>query len=100
MNVVSVAGKTAHAGNGAYAASKFGLRGWTEALASELAEEGIRVTALLPGYVATPLVEGAAAAERMVQPEDLARQVVELCLMPESMFVDELVVWPWRMYTE
>jgi len=25
---------------------------------------------------------------------------VELCLMPESMFVDELVVWPWRMYTE
>jgi len=100
VNVVSVAGKQAHAGNGTYAASKFGLRGWTEALAAELAEEGIRVTAVLPGYVATPLVDGAADPERMVQPDDLADQVMALTKLPESLHVDELTVWPWRMYTE
>ena len=99
VNIVSVAGKSAHAGNGAYAASKFGLRGWTEALASELAEDGIRVTAVLPGYVATPLVSGAASARKMIQPDDLARYIVDLALLPESMFVDEVVVWPWEMYT-
>lgn len=100
VNVVSVAGKNAHAGNGTYAASKFGLRGWTEAVASELAEEGIRVTAVLPGYVATALVKGAAEEERMIQPDELAEQIVALTKVPESVHVDELVVWPWRMYTE
>lgn len=100
VNIVSVAGKSAGAGGGTYSASKFGLRGWTEALASELAGEGIRVTAVLPGYVATPMVEGAAAKERMIQPDDLARTLVDLTLLPESIFVDEITVWPWKMYTE
>ena len=70
------------------------------ALAAELAEEGIRVTAILPGYVATDLVKGVAPAKRMIQPEDLARTVLELCAMPESTFVDEVTVWPWRMYSD
>lgn len=100
VNVVSVAGKQAHAGNGTYAATKFGLKGWTEALALELAEEGIRVVALCPGYVATPLVGGAADAKRMIQPDDLARVVLDWTKLPASVHVDELVVWPWAMYTE
>lgn len=101
VNVVSVAGKQAFPGSGTYAASKFGLRGWTEALAGELAEEGIRVTGVLPGYVATPLVgRSGAEAKSMIQPDDLARVLVDLTQMPESVFVDEVTVWPWKMYTE
>lgn len=100
VNVVSVAGKQGFPGSGAYSASKFGLRGWTEAIAGELAEEGIRVTAVLPGYVATPLVSRTGRADQMIQPDDLARAVLDLLDLPESVFVDELVVWPWRMYTE
>ena len=100
FNIVSVAGKQAFPGSGTYAASKFGLRGWTEALAGELAEDGIRVTAVLPGYVATPLVRGVDDAERMIQPEDLARTLLDLARLPESVFIDEVVVWPWRMYTD
>lgn len=100
FNIVSVAGRQAFAGNGAYAASKFGLRGWTESLALELAPEGIRVTNVSPGYVATDLVGGSAKGEDMVKPEDLARVVIDLTHAPDSLFQDEVVVWPWRMYTD
>ena len=100
VNVVSVAGKQAHPGGSTYSASKFGLRGWTEAVASELAEEGIRVVAVCPGYVNTDLVDGAAEAERMIQPDDLARVILDWTFLPPSVHVDELTVWPWEMYTE
>lgn len=100
VNIVSVAGKSAYAGGGTYSASKFGLRGWTESIAAELAEEGIRVVAVMPGYVATPLVSKAADAARMIQPADLARTILDWIFLPESVHVDELVVWPWAMYTE
>ncbi len=100
VNVVSVAGKQAHAGGSTYSASKFGLKGWTEAVALELAEEGIRVLAVCPGYVNTDLVGGAAEAERMIQPDDLARLLVDWTFLPASVHVDEITVWPWEMYTE
>jgi NAD(P)-dependent dehydrogenase (short-subunit alcohol dehydrogenase family) len=100
VNVVSVAGKQAHAGGSTYSASKFGLKGWTEAVALELAEEGIRVVAVCPGYVNTDLVDGMAEAERMIQPDDLARVILDWTFLPPSVHVDELTVWPWEMYTE
>lgn len=100
VNVVSVAGKQAHAGGSTYSASKFGLKGWTEAVASELAEEGIRVVAICPGYVNTDLVAGASEAERMIQPDDLARLILDWTFLPDSIHVDEITVWPWEMYTE
>jgi NAD(P)-dependent dehydrogenase (short-subunit alcohol dehydrogenase family) len=100
VNVVSVAGKQAYAGGSTYSASKFGLKGWTEAVAAELAEEGIRVVALCPGYVNTDMVSGAAEAERMIQPDDLAQVVLDWTFLPPSVHVDELTVWPWEMYTE
>lgn len=98
LNVVSVAGKQGFAGNGTYAASKFGLKGWTESLALELAEDGIRVTAILPGYVATPLVKG--PKSKMIQPDELAAFMVGITDWPDSLHVDEVVVWPWEMYTD
>ena len=54
VNISSVAGRTARAGNGVYAATKWGLTGWSESLRQELLPD-IRVTLIEPGVVATEL---------------------------------------------
>ena len=54
VNISSVAGRTARAGNAAYAATKWGMNGWSEALRQEL-QPDIRVTVIEPGAVATEL---------------------------------------------
>jgi NADP-dependent 3-hydroxy acid dehydrogenase YdfG len=54
VNISSVAGRTARAGNGVYAATKWGLNGWSESLRRELLPD-VRVTLIEPGAVATEL---------------------------------------------
>src|SRR5215207_5843501 len=54
VNVSSVAGRVAPAGFAAYAATKWGINGWSEALRVEL-QPDIRVTVIEPGAVATEL---------------------------------------------
>ncbi|HST40030.1 MAG TPA: glucose 1-dehydrogenase [Conexibacter sp.] len=56
VNVSSTAGMTGYPELGAYAASKWALRGLTRVAALELAADGIRVNALLPGGVRTAMV--------------------------------------------
>jgi uncharacterized protein len=53
VNVSSVAGRVAEAGSGAYAASKFALAGWRDALALEEREHGVHVGLVLPAPIAT-----------------------------------------------
>jgi hypothetical protein len=53
-NRTSVAGRTARAGNGVYAATKWGINGWSESLRQELLPD-VRVTVIEPGAVATEL---------------------------------------------
>ena len=62
MNISSVAGRTARAGNAAYAATKWGMNGWSEALRQEL-QPDIRVTLIEPGAVATELTDHITHAE-------------------------------------
>ena len=54
VNISSVAGRTARAGNGVYAATKWGLNGWSESLRQELLPD-VRVTLIEPGVVTTEL---------------------------------------------
>jgi NADP-dependent 3-hydroxy acid dehydrogenase YdfG len=56
VNISSVAGRTARPTNGVYAATKFGLNGWSDSLRQELLPD-IRVTVVEPGAVTTELVE-------------------------------------------
>jgi short-subunit dehydrogenase len=58
-NVSSVLGLIAPAGQVAYTASKFAVRGFTEALRHELADSGIGVTSVHPGGIRTRIAESA-----------------------------------------
>jgi short-subunit dehydrogenase len=93
VNVSSVFGFIAPPGNAAYSASKFAVRGFTEALRHELKDTGIVVSCVHPGGVATNIARGgrvgahasAATKEEMVRfhakasrttPEEAARVIV------------------------
>lgn len=76
INMSSAAGHLGFAGRSAYAASKWGVVGFTKTLAIELGSFGVRVNAILPGAVEGPRIRAviAAKAQAMGQPVDaLAR---------------------------
>ncbi|SEF56855.1 NAD(P)-dependent dehydrogenase, short-chain alcohol dehydrogenase family [Thermomonospora echinospora] len=82
----------------AYCASKAGLLGLTRALAHHLATDGIRVNAVCPGYIDTPMLQGTAPPEmaagfaakspfgRLGRPEEVAR-AVRFLLSDEASFI-------------
>jgi NAD(P)-dependent dehydrogenase (short-subunit alcohol dehydrogenase family) len=61
VNVTSAAGRLANGTQGAYCVSKWAAEALTECLASEVAPFGIRVTAVEPGVIVTPIFEKAFA---------------------------------------
>ena len=74
INMSSQSGKVGNSHYAAYCASKFGIIGLTQSLAMEFAAEGIRVNALCPGVVMTPLWEGMVAdyaRKRGLEPEEV-----------------------------
>ena len=77
VNVSSVAGNKAQGYSAAYSAAKGGLTMLTRGLALELAPEGIRVNAVCPGTVDTPLVQH--VAENF--PADLDPRVMDRLMM-------------------
>ncbi len=79
FNLSSLAGRNAFPGAAAYCASKHAVNGFSEALFQEVREDGIRVTYLMPGSVATDFGRGAAAKKDWaLQPEDIGEMVVDL----------------------
>ena len=80
INMASLAGKNAFPRAGAYNASKFGLVGFSEALMQEVRHEGIRVSYIMPGSVATDFSHPEPGTDDAwkIQPEDLARIVLDL----------------------
>jgi NAD(P)-dependent dehydrogenase (short-subunit alcohol dehydrogenase family) len=96
VNTASIAGKQGQGWLAAYSATKFGVVGLSQAMHKELAQDGIQVTALCPGFVATAMtdwVEGEVAKDQMIQPEDIAEAVRYLlrtspnCIVPEIQFI-------------
>jgi NAD(P)-dependent dehydrogenase (short-subunit alcohol dehydrogenase family) len=95
-NTASIAGKQGQGWLAAYSATKAGVVGLSQATHKELAQDGIQVTALCPGFVATPMtdwVKEQVSEDQMIQPEDIAEAVRFLlrtspnCLVPEIQFI-------------
>lgn len=103
VNISSISGKVAEAFGAAYSASKFGMIGLTQSLALEVAEHGITVNAVCPGWVATEMARAqlndekwcklnqlevsqseeiarlSVPQKRLIQPEEVAHLVAFLC---------------------
>ena len=69
VNISSVIGETGNVGQANYAASKAGLFGFTKSLALEMAQRGITVNCVAPGFIATEMVAAIpeAALEKVVE---------------------------------
>ena len=104
INVSSVAGRTARPTNAVYAATKWGMGGWSEALRQEL-QPDVRVTLIEPGAVATELtshITDAAtkeATERFVEdlaipPQDIAEVIAFALSRPRYMTLNEILIRP------
>lgn len=95
FNVASRSGKIGFAGSGGYNASKFGLVGLSESLYRELTPQGIKVTALCPGWVNTKMAFEAGTPlqpEQMIQPEDLMKTIQWLLTLSPGACVKEIVI--------
>jgi NAD(P)-dependent dehydrogenase (short-subunit alcohol dehydrogenase family) len=90
VNTASVAGLVGLPTAPAYVASKHGVIGLTKTAAMEYARDGIRVNAVCPGYVLTPMTKDGAARRgeellskvpmhRLGQPEEIAEAVAWMC---------------------
>jgi NAD(P)-dependent dehydrogenase (short-subunit alcohol dehydrogenase family) len=77
--------------SGAYNASKHGVVGLTKTAALEYATEGIRVNAVCPGYIRTPLIEATLASQPEMEAQIVARHPVGRMGRPEE--IAEAVVW-------
>jgi NAD(P)-dependent dehydrogenase (short-subunit alcohol dehydrogenase family) len=93
VNTSSAAGLIGLAGAPAYVAAKHGVAGLTKTAALEFAQRGIRVNAVCPGFIRTPMVErvldrgsfneeqifAAEPMHRLGKPEEIAEAVLWLC---------------------
>lgn len=89
INIASTHGLVASPFKSAYVAAKHGMVGLTKTIALEVAEHGITVNAVCPGYVLTPLVEGQIADTALARgiSEEAVRRDVMLAAQPTKEFV-------------
>jgi 3-hydroxybutyrate dehydrogenase len=89
VNIASAHALVASPFKSAYVAAKHGIAGFTKTVALEVAEQGITVNAVCPGYVLTPLVEKQipdTAKARGISEEAVKRDVL-LAAQPTKKFV-------------
>jgi 3-oxoacyl-[acyl-carrier protein] reductase len=98
INISSLAGKNPFAGGSAYNASKFGLNGLSEATMLDHRQDGVAVTYIMPGSVATHFSgeAGQRGAEWKIAPEDIAEIVLGVIRLPKRTLVSRIEVRPSR----
>ncbi|HEX9481046.1 MAG TPA: SDR family NAD(P)-dependent oxidoreductase [Solirubrobacteraceae bacterium] len=105
VTISSVAGRFARAGGGVYNLTKFGVGAFSEALRQEVAPQGIRVTLIEPGFVATELqshnrpeiqdaIRNILKDDEPLRAEDIANGILYAIGSPENVAVNEVLIRP------
>ena len=99
INIASIAGKVGSANRAVYCASKFGVAGFTESLAEEVRQHGIRASLICPGSTDTrfsPSETSGKIRERMLRPEDVAHAVRMIVTQEPNCFISEIIMRPTK----
>ncbi len=110
VNIASVIGEMGNAGQANYAASKGGLIAFTKAVAKEVAGRNVRVNAVAPGFILTPMTEALPEKvkeeyfklipmKRFAKPEEVASVVVFLLSEDASYITGEVIRVNGGLYT-
>jgi short-subunit dehydrogenase len=97
VNLCSIAAQRTFPNWGAYSASKFALLALSRTLAQEVRSSGVRVTALCPGAVDTPLWDSLDAGfdrTQMLSPETVAQWIVQTLALPSQAVLEEAILMP------
>jgi NADP-dependent 3-hydroxy acid dehydrogenase YdfG len=106
VNISSVAGRVANPNAAAYAATKFGVVGFSESLRREVYKDNIRVSVIEPGMVDTELrehvgheasrraVNARAGEMRQLQAEDIADTILFCVTRPDYVCINEVLLRP------
>lgn len=95
VNLASIAGVQSPPWLSVYGATKAAILGFSKSAQKEVGEDGIAVTAIAPGFVATDMTEfiqGQISPEQMMRPEDIAEAVEFLLRVSPNCSVPELVM--------
>lgn len=98
INIASVAGLIGNAQISAYNATKFGLRGFSEALMKELRPDGIKVSCVYPGSIETNFfrVADVPMTPNPMTAADVAATVMHVLQTPDNYLISEVVMRPLR----
>ena len=88
VNIASVMSQVARPGLGPYVVSKHGVLGLTRTAALEYAAQGVRVNAVGPGYIDTPMLKRRSAAEK-----DVLKGLHPMGRLGQAEEIAEIVLW-------
>jgi NADP-dependent 3-hydroxy acid dehydrogenase YdfG len=97
INIASVAGIHGLPNEAGYCAAKHGVKGFTDALAVELKDKGVRVCGVYPGGMDTPFWDVQTYGgdrSRIMDPADVADMVVAVAAQPAGTLVREVILFP------
>jgi NADP-dependent 3-hydroxy acid dehydrogenase YdfG len=103
VNISSVAGRHARAGNGVYALTKFGVGAFSESLRQELAKAYVRVSLVEPGATATELASHnrpeilaglRSQFGQRIDAEDIADAISYIVTRPRHLAINEMLIRP------
>lgn len=96
INIGSILGKTTRSEGSAYSLSKYGVQGFSESLFKELRSDGIKVSCVNPGSIATHFFEesGIEPHNQMLAPVEVAETIIHLIETPDNVLIDEITLRP------